>query len=110
MPAIDSAALAEEMLAAVRGVLKKRWPDVRDYATQEMSKLAADAVFVEEQVAQKKMSPEQAKLLLGIQQNAARTVLLTAEGIGLLAAEEAINAAIRVAGKAVNAALGFALL
>jgi hypothetical protein len=110
MPAIDTAALAQEMLAAARGVLKKRWPDVRDYATQEMRKLAADAVFIEEQVAAKKMTPEQAKLLLGIQQNAARTVLLAAEGIGLLAAEEAINAAARVAAKAVNTALGVALL
>jgi hypothetical protein len=110
MPAIDTAALAEEMIAAARGVLKKRWPDVRDYATQEMKKLAADAVFIEAQVAEKKMSPEQAKLLLGIQQNAARTVLLAAEGMSLIAAEEAINAAIRVAGKAVNTAIGFTLL
>jgi sulfite reductase beta subunit-like hemoprotein len=110
MPAIDAADLAEEMLAAASAVLKKRWPDVRDYATQEMRKLAADAVYIEAQVAEKRMTPEQAKLLLGIQRNAARTVLLAAEGIGLLAAEEAINAAMRVAGKAVNSALGFALL
>ena len=110
MPSIDASALAKQMLAAAQGVLKKRWPDVRDYATQEMKKIASDIAFIEAQVAEKKMTPEQAKLHLGIQKNAARTVLLATEGIGLLAAEEAINAATQVAAKAVNTALGFALL
>ncbi len=110
MPSIDTADLAKEMLAAARGVLKKRWPAVRDYATQEMRKIASDIAFIEVQVAEKKMTPDQARLHLGIQKNAARTVLLATEGIGLIAAEEAVNAATQVAAKAVNTALGFALL
>ena len=110
MPAIDVSALAQEMLAAARGVLKKRWPDIRDYATQEVKKIASDIAFIEAQVLEKKMTPEQAKLHLEIQKNAARTVLLASEGIGLLAAEEAINAVAKVAGKALNTAVGLTIL
>ena len=110
MPAIDVDSLAREMLAAAKGVLKRRWPDVRDYAAQEMKKIASDIAFIEMQVAAGKMTEDQARLHLGIQKNAARTVLLATEGIGLIAAEEAINAAAKVIAKAVNTALGFVLL
>jgi hypothetical protein len=110
MPSIDPALVGKEMLAAAHGVLKKRWPRVRDYASQELKKLAQDIAFIEEQVALGKMTEQQAKLHFGIQRNAARTVLLTIEGIGLLAAEEAINAALKVVSKSVNTALGFVLL
>ena len=52
MPSIDASALAGQMLAAAQGVLKKRWPDVRDYATQELKKIASDIVFLEAEVAE----------------------------------------------------------
>lgn len=45
-----------------------------------------------------------------MQKSATRSVLLTAEGLGELATEEAINAALDVARPIVNAALGFLLL
>ena len=45
-----------------------------------------------------------------IQKNASRTVLLTIEGLGLLAVEAAINAALNVVKDAVNTGIGFTLL
>ena len=45
-----------------------------------------------------------------MQKNASRSVLLTVEGLGILAVEEAINAALDVIKGAANKAIGFALL
>ena len=53
---------------------------------------------------------QQAELHLQIQKNAMRSVLLTVEGLGLLAAEQAINQALALVKDQVNAAVGFALL
>jgi len=53
---------------------------------------------------------EEARLQFKIQKNASRTVLLTIEGLGVLAAEEAINAAMKVVKDTVNSALGFTLI
>ena len=56
------------------------------------------------------MPPKEARLLLEMQQNPAKAVLMTVEGLGLLAAEAAINAAINAVRTTVNKALGFALI
>ncbi len=45
-----------------------------------------------------------------MQLNASKAVLLTIEGIGLLAAEAAVNAVLDVIKDSVNTALGFAIL
>ena len=53
---------------------------------------------------------EEAELQFNIQKNASRTVLLTIEGLGILAVEQAINAALDVVSDTVNTALGFNLI
>jgi hypothetical protein len=45
-----------------------------------------------------------------MQKRATRTVLMTAEGLGALAVEKAINAALDVVRPVVNRVLGFALV
>jgi hypothetical protein len=57
-----------------------------------------------------RINSQQADLLLDMQKLASRNVLLTMEGLGLLAAEAAINAALDVVKKAVNTALGITLI
>mgnify|MGYP003439191727 FL=1 len=47
---------------------------------------------------------------LEIQKNATRMVLMTIEGLGILAAEAAITAALNVVKDSVNTAVGFSLL
>jgi hypothetical protein len=51
-----------------------------------------------------------AKLLLDMQKNASSSVLQTVKGLSLLAAEQAINAALNVLRSSVNTAIGIALL
>ena len=110
MDQIDVSKLVAKMLAAAKGVLAEKWPDARDYAETEFKKIGEAILFIEKQRALGAMSDEKAKLHLDIQKNASRTVLLTLEGLGILAVEAAINAAMAVIRDTVNTALGFALL
>jgi len=52
----------------------------------------------------------QAKILLRMQSNASQSVLTAVRTIGMIAAQDAINAAIGVVREAVNKAVGIALL
>jgi hypothetical protein len=90
--------------------LKDKAPDIEAYAKSEGVKMAQCLATIESLVAAKKMDEEEAKLQLDIQKQAARSILLTIEGLGALAVEAAINAALSVAKDAVNSALGFVLI
>lgn len=102
--------LATKMLDAAKGVLSEKWPEIQDYAEAETRKLAESLVMIEKLKLAGRINEEQAKLHFDIQKNAARTVLLTVEGLGILAVERALNAASAVVQDAVNTALGFHLL
>ena len=108
--AIDVAELAKTMLQASRGKLKKHWPSIKEYAAAEAHKTAETFAMIEKLRAAGQISPAEARLLLDMQRNAAKAVLLTVEGLGLLAAEGAINAAVKAVRTPVNRALGFELL
>ena len=57
-----------------------------------------------------KITKEEALLHIQIQKNSYRTVLLAVEGLGLIAVEGALNAAIGVISTTVNKAIGWNLL
>lgn len=108
--ALDPSQLATTMLSAALGVLKKKTPEIQQYAEMEFKKIAETLATIGKMVAANQMSEEEAKLHLQIQASASRAVLLTVEGLGLLAAEAAINAALASVKDLVNAALPFKLL
>lgn len=107
---LDSGQLAASMVNAMQGVLSEKWPEMKDYAQAEARKLAESFVMVEKLKLLGQIDNEEAELHFNIQKNASRTVLLTIEGLGVLAAEAAINAALDVVKDAVNTALDFSLL
>ena len=76
----------------------------------EFKKIGESILFIETQRALGKMTDRQAQLHLELQKQASRNVLLAAEGLGLVATEAAINAALGVIRDAVNGALKFPLL
>ena len=82
----------------------------KEYAEAEAKKLAESLVMIEKLVLTGKINEEQAKLHFQIQRNATRMVLLTIEGLGIIAVEQAINAALDVLKDTVNTALDFTLL
>jgi hypothetical protein len=110
MPQIDTTSLVQNMLAAVRQVLQVHWNDVRPFAETEMQKLAATAAQIEAGHADGTISEAQAQILLRMQANASQAVLTAVETVGMIAAQDAINAAIQVLIQAVNRAVGFAIL
>jgi hypothetical protein len=103
---LDVDQLLPEMLAAAAGVLNKQGPKVRDYAENEFRKLLFEAQHLAQLKADGRITEPEAVYLMDLQRNAARTVLLTVEGLGILAVESAINAALKVVREAVNSAIG----
>lgn len=102
--------LGKDILGAFKGALTEKWPDIKDYAEAEAKKMAQTLVMIEALKLSGKINNKQANLHVEIQKNATRIVLLTLEGLGVLAVEAAINAALGVVKDTVNSALGFALL
>ena len=110
MPKLAIADLVKTMLAAARTSLDEDWPKARDFAKPEFSKLAQSMLDIGKLFAEGKISDAEARSLLEIHKNTTRIVLLTVEGLGLLAVEQAINAALDSVKETVNGALGLALL
>lgn len=108
--ALDIGQLLPQMLRAAEAVFGSKWPEIRSYAEGEFKKIGLDILRIEQMSLQGTITKEEATLLLDIQKNASRTVLLTLEGIGLIMAQDAINAALGVIKDVVNTALGFVLL
>jgi hypothetical protein len=107
---IDVSQLASSMASAFIIVLKDKAPDIKIYAENEAKKLAHTLVMIEELYLSNKIDQDEVKLHLDIQKNSTRIVFLTIEGLGILAVEQAINAALAVVKESVNEAIGFALL
>jgi hypothetical protein len=108
--ALDLQSLTASMLTAAKGPLEADWKTVQPYAQTQFTNIAQQIVDIEAQLAEGTITQAQASLLLDMQKNASRAVLLTVEGIGLLAAQDAINAALGAISAAVNGALKFPLL
>ncbi len=108
--AIDAGALAKQMFDAAFAVLKGKAPSIAGYVQGECAKIAQTFITIEDGAQSGQISPDEAAVLLDMQKSATRSVLLSAEGLGLLAVEQAINAALDVVRPIVNAALGFALV
>ena len=107
---IDFSQLIKDMTAAAKGVLVKQWKETKPFAEQQLKTFAQNIKMIGELKLKGKITEEKAKLHLAIQKESARTVLLTIEGIGIVAAENAINSAISVVKTTVNKAIGWSLL
>lgn len=107
---LDATKLGKDILAAFNSALGDKWPDIKEYSESEAKKLAQTLVMIEVLKASGKINKEQAALHLEMQKNATRMVLMTIEGLGILAAEAAISAALNDVKDIVNTAIGFTLL
>lgn len=102
--------LVKPIVAAVKPVLGKHWGDAKEFAETEAVKTAHTLANIAELYQAKKINEEQARALLDMQRHAAQAVLLTIEGIGLLAAQRAIAAGLGAVSAVVNGVIGFALV
>jgi hypothetical protein len=108
--AIDVGALGAQMFGAAFAVLRGKAPTMGNFVQGECAKLAQTLATIETERASGDISDEQAQILLQMQKTSMRSVLTAAQGLALLDAEAAINAALEVARTTVNTALSFALL
>lgn len=107
---MDVEALTKQMFDAAIGVLIGKAPTIGGYVQGECAKIASTFVTIEAGMRSGEISQPEGAILFDMQKSATRSVLLTSEGLGVLAVEASINAALAVVRPAVNAALGFALL
>jgi len=110
MSKIDFEKLIQDMLKAVEGKLINHWSEAKPYAEKEIKSFSENIKLITQLKADKKITEEQAKLYIDIQKSSMRIVLLTIQGLGILAVESAINAAIDVVKSTVNKALGWTIL
>ena len=108
--ALSTEKLAKAMLAAAKGKLDKNWPEIKEYAYTEARKTAETLLLIERLALTGEINQAQAKALLRMQKASAQSVLLAVEGLGLLTAEAAINAAVGAVKEVVNEAVGFAVI
>lgn len=108
--ALDVKKLADDLLAKLKPILGQRWADVQPYAAQEAAKIAAVVAKIELEKVNKTITEEQATILFDMQKNASKAVFAVLEGVGEVAAGEALNAALETLRDPINQALGFKLL
>jgi hypothetical protein len=107
---LDITDILSKMLAAAEASFKGSWPKIKDLATSSTKTLAQNIVDIEDLKIRGAITNEQAKLKLEVQKNAFKILLLSEEGLGLLAVEAALNAVLGVIKDVVNTAVGFALI
>ncbi|MGK6357024.1 hypothetical protein ACMGDH_17565 [Sphingomonas sp. DT-207] len=102
--------IVKAIVGAMRGTFAEQWPQVRDFAEGEAQKLGVSLAQITRLTLSGQISEGEASVMLEMQKNAARTVLLAIRGMGIIAVESAINSALAAVRDIVNRAIGFALL
>lgn len=108
--ALKVSTLVKDMLTAAKAEVEDKWPDIRLYAETEAKKLAQTLVLIEKLKVSGQITKKQADILLDMQKQTSRVVLLTIEGLTLLGSEAAINAAIKSVRDTVNNSIGWKLI
>ena len=109
MANFDLNAVGSEALTAGLAALKGHADKAKPFLAAEAKKIAETGLLIVEGKAKGEINDAQAKILLRMQANASQSVLTAVETIGMIAAQDAINAAVGVVRGAVNKALGIAL-
>lgn len=110
MPGMTTEALSEEMAGAARSIFKEQWPFMEAFAVPEFNKLALTILQIRDLIASEQVGENEALVILEMQKNAARGVMMSREGSGLLKVEQAINSGLGMVKNSVNTALGFPLI
>jgi hypothetical protein len=107
---MDFSSLLPDMLNAAKAPLAKEWTKAQPYAEQQLESFIQSIERIVLLKQDGSISEEQAKLLISMHKRSMITVLLTVKGLGLLAIESAINAALGVARDTINTAIGWKIL
>ena len=110
MPGMTIEALSQEMLAAAKSIFKEQWPFMEVFATPEFNKLAMTILQIRNLTENEQIGEGEALVILEMQKQVARGVMMSREGTGLLKVEQAINSGLGMVKNSVNTTLGFPLI
>lgn len=94
---------------ALKVALGEKWDEAQDFAESEAKKFAQNIAEIALWKETGKITEEQGKVLLRMHQRSMKMVLTALEGISLVLAEQAINAAIDAIGDIINGIIGWDL-
>lgn len=95
---------------AVKIALGEKWDEAQDFAESESKKFAKNIAEIALWKETGKITEEQGRVLLRMHQRSMKMVLTALEGISLVLAEQAINAAIDAIADIINGIIGWDLL
>ncbi len=109
MANIDYEKIVSDCIDAAKGELGKTWKSLQPYAEHEFRHFAENATFLAQLKLQNAISDEELKARLEIQRLALSNTLLTIEGIGLISAQNIINAVLGIVFSAIKTVFSLAL-
>jgi hypothetical protein len=109
MSKIDLEQIVADMGKAALPFLKAGAKKAKDYGKAEADKIAQTAVLLATGIKKGTIDLDEARLVLDVQKNASRSILLTITGLGIVAVENAINAALTVLKQGIETATGIVL-
>ena len=107
---IDFQKIIEDMLGIAKKDLGDYWDKSKPLAEQQFKIFAENIKIIGEMKVKGEITEEQARLQMNIQKNSIQIVLLSLEGLGILAVERTINDAIKIVRDIVNTAIGWNIL
>ncbi|SRR6266481_3456318 len=110
MEEFDVKTVGTAAFEAAAAALKVHIDKAHPFLQAEAKKMAETGLQIADGYTKGEINDAQAKILLRMQSNASQSVLTAVRTIGMIAAQDAINAAIGVVREAVNKAVGIALL
>jgi hypothetical protein len=106
---MDTISLAKNMLTAATGAAKGHAKDLENYLEDRVKLIADGAAAIAADRRKKKITKEDAKFAFEQIRESENTLAKAVETTGLAAAQDAINAALAVAAKALSTAAGIAV-
>jgi hypothetical protein len=106
---MDTISLAKNMLTAATGAAKGHAKDLENYLKARVKLIADGTAEIAADRLKKKITEEDAKFAFEQIRESEKTLVLAVEVTSLAAAQDAINAALAVAAKALSTATGIAV-
>ena len=106
---MDTISLAKNMLTAATGAAKGHVKDLENYLKARVKLIADGTAEIAADLLKRKITEEDAKFAFNEIRESERTLVLAVEATSLAAAQDAINAALAVAAKALSTATGIAV-
>jgi len=106
---MDTISLVKNMLTAATGAAKGHAKDLENYLKARVKLIADGTAAIAADLLKRKITEEDAKFAFDEIRESEKTAVLAVEATSLAAAQDAINAALAVAAKALSTATGIAV-